>query len=172
MNINHRHFVLILVSIITLIVVCTAYFFIYKQTIVQADHYASANFEISNEDGLRQKEADLKKVYDDTKTERDNLKLFFINEDKAVVFIEMVEKVGIDTNTKIEMGSISNTADVLKANVKVDGSWMGVMTALGLIENLPVSSVIYDLKINSSGELTKTSRLWTLTFSIEVLTNK
>jgi len=172
MKINHRHFVLIIIAIITIVVVCIAYFLIYRQTIVQADHYASANTELSNEDGLRQKEMDLTKVYDETKIERDNLNSFLVNEDKAVIFIEMVEKVGIDTNTKLELGSISNSTDILKAGVSVEGLWSDIMSALELLENLPISSVIYDVNMTSSGELTKTSKSWKMTLNIEALTTK
>jgi len=172
MKMNHRHFVLIIFAAITIVVVCVVYFIIYKQTIVQANHYVSANTELVNEDSIKQKETDLRSVYDDTKEQRDSLISFLISEDKAVTFIEMVEKVGSDSGTKLELGSIANVEDILKANVTVAGSWTNVMTALQLLENLPVSSVIYNVNLNSSSELEKSTKIWTMTLNIEALTIK
>lgn len=172
MKMNHRHYVLIIFAIVSIAVVSMAYFLIRRQTIVQAIHYVNASKELANEDIIKQKEQELKKIHDDTEEQRSGLSSRLIKEDKAVTFIEMVEKVGTESNTKLELGSITSSAGLLKANINVIGSWANVMTALTLLENLPFSSVISDVDLGTSAVSGKEAKVWSLNLSIEALTTK
>jgi hypothetical protein len=150
-----------------------AYFLIRNQTIVQAIHYVNANKEIANEDIVKQKEQELQKIHRDTDDERASLLGRLIKEDKAVYFIEMVEKVGVESSTKLELGSITTSdTGTLKANVTVSGSWQNVMTALVLLENLPISSKISNIDLSASGGSGKEVKSWILNLTIEALTIK
>ena len=173
MKMNHRHYVLIVFALISIVVVSMAYFLIRNQTIVQAIHYVNANKEIANEDIVKQKEQELQKIHRDTDDERASLLGRLIKEDKAVYFIEMVEKVGVESSTKLELGSITTSdTGTLKANVTVSGSWQNVMTALVLLENLPISSKISNIDLSASGGSGKEVKSWILNLTIEALTIK
>ncbi len=173
MKMNHRHYVLIIFAIASIAVVSMAYFLIRNQTIVQAIHYVNATKELANEDIIKQKEQELQKIHDDTEEQRSGLSSRLIKEDKAVTFIEMIEKVGTDSNTKLELGSISSSdAGLLKANITVVGTWSNVMTALALLENLPVSSIVSNVDLSAGSQAGKEVRTWNLNLSIEVLTLK
>ena len=100
-----------------------------------------------------------------------------------MLVIEMVEKIGEYSNTDLELSTISNDKDSIKAKVNAKGSWAGVMKALILLENLQVSSSISNISLNTSlgldggvlksGEKKSTNQnIWNLSLDIQALTSK
>ncbi len=172
MKINLRHYILIISAILCILASSGAYYFVYKQAIGQADKYVKVNKELENEDSKKQTEQDLVKTYESTKVSRAQLLSFFVKEDKVVSFIEMVEKVGDQSKTKLELSSINNDNGIIKTNISVKGSWNNVITALMIIENLPLSLNIKNVRLSTSSGLDKKSSGWELQLSIEALSIK
>lgn len=172
MKINPRHYILIVFAILSILATGFAYFFIYQKAISQADQYVQVNKEIENEDTKKHNDQDLIKIYNSTKDSREKILTYLVKEDKVVNFIETLEKVGTDSNTKLELSSINNDSGIIKVNVSVKGSWSNVMTSLVLVENLPLSLYIKDVKLNSVSDLEKKGRSWELTFSAEAISIK
>ncbi len=169
MKINPRHYILILLALASIGISVAGYFLIYNQTIFQAEHYVNANKELENENTKKQNDQDLVKIYDNSKDDRTKVSSFLVKEDKIVNFIEMVEKVGNDSHIDLELSSISNDDAKVKAQVNAKGSWSGILTALTMIENLPVSSTISNVKMNVAGSPVKGARDWSLSLDIEAL---
>jgi hypothetical protein len=175
MKINHRHYVLLLISIVTLIAVIVGYYVIYKQTKKQANYYVSASNEIENEHSKKQIEIDMQKIHEDTKEERLLLKDLIIKEENVVKFIELVEKVGEESNTKLELSTLTKDTEKVKAKIIASGSWGNVMTALGLLENLPLSTVVSNLHLGTTVLEEKDAKktvVWNLSVDIETLIKK
>lgn len=170
MKINHRHYILILFAIITVVVVCIGYYFIYNKTIIQAESYVHANQEVDIEAHKKQTDQELQKMFDATKSSRAKLSSFLVHENTLVTFIEMVENVGEQTGTKLELSSLTTESDMVKARVTVSGSWTGVISALMLIENLPVNLSINDIHLDTVD--TKGIRSWSMSFALQAVTIK
>ena len=171
MKINSRHYVLIMISLLCVIIVSYGYYYIYNMAIIQAGNHQNIVSEIKNEDSRSLNTQNLLKVYNATKESRDKLSSYFVNKDKIVNFIEMVEGVGDNSNTELELSSISNDENIIRAKIQVKGSWSGVMTALIMIENLPLSMSINNVRLDSSGDLSK-NHGWNMNLDIEGLINK
>lgn len=180
MKINHKHIILILIGLICLATSAFAYIYIYQKTIKLAQNFSKVSLEMNSEDGKKKYEQELIKLYDDEKDNRERVENFLIKEDKMVNFIEIIENVGEITNTKLEISSLNKESNAVKAKVSVIGTWTGIMRALILIENLPVSSKISNVVFNTSNGLDKNSsekksssaNTWKLVFDIEAITIK
>ncbi len=169
MKINHRHYVLIFLALFSVAVSVGSYVLLYRHAIFQAEHYVNANKELEDEDNKRQSDQGLVKTYEASKDSRAKITTFLIKEDKIVDFIEMIEKVGSEAHVDLELSSIDNNDIKVKAQVTAKGGWSNILTALTLIENLPISSSIGNIKMNVSDGKDKQSRIWNLSLNIEAL---
>lgn len=172
MKMNHRHIILILFAIISIFASSFAYYFIYNKTLELAHSYVRDMGDVNSEGDKHQKEQELVRVYESTKESRLKISTFLIHEDKIVNFIETVENIGDSSNTKTEISSINNGDGVVKAKVTSSGSWSGVMTALSLIENLPFSVVIKNVRLSAMSGLDKKGSGWELSLDIEAVSIK
>ncbi len=172
MKINYRHYILIFFAILSIFISSASYLFLYNRSIKQSYNYLVTKKEFENEDNRKQGEQGLIKVYNSTKETRSKLNSFLVHEDKIVDFIEMVEKIGLDSDTKLELSSINNVDGVIKANISAKGLWSNNMTALYLIENLPININIKNVRMNSLDESDKKGHIWELSSSIEVMNIK
>jgi hypothetical protein len=172
MKINHRHSILIFFAIISIFASSFAYYFIYNKTLELAHAYIRDIGDVNSEGDKNQKEQQLVKVYETTKDSRIKINSFLIHEEKIVDFIETVEMVGINSNTKTEISSINNGDGLVKAQITSSGSWSGVMTALHLIENLPFSVVVKNVRLETMNDLDKKGSAWELSLNIEAISIK
>ncbi len=182
MKTNHRHYILILLSIISVTLSSFVYVFIYRKTLELAKNHSKITNEMNSEDDRKKYEQELIELYDMSKGGREKIQSYITKDDKIVDFIEMVEKIGIDTKTDFELSSINNDKGNIKAKVSAKGSWVNILRALTLIENLPMNSSIKNIVLNTSGNLdgsaikvssdTKTTDKWKLTLDIETITTK
>lgn len=175
---NSRHYTLVFFALCSVVAASFGYVLIYKQTAAQAGHSATALLDVENETKQKQHEQELIGIHEETKTEREKLSSFFIAEDSAVDFIERIEKIGTDSQTDLELSSITSDESHIRAKVGVSGTWSGVMNALMLMENMPLSIVLSDVRLDTSGDLESKDKkapkghMWHLSLSIEALTKK
>ena len=133
----------------------------------------NVNEEVNNEDNRKKSEEDLFSLYESSKESRAKVLNYFVQESKIVDFIEKVEGIGDLSKTKLEISSISNDSNSLKAKIEVEGGWVNVMTAFSLIENLPVSLSINNAKITSTDSTgKKPTKVWNLELDIDALITK
>lgn len=162
MKINSHHFVLIFFSLLSLMVTTYGYYFIYNNTLSQARNYKIISEQANNEDYKKQSSESLNKIYNSTKPDREKLSSYFVHEDKIVSFIELIEKIGPDSGTNVELSALSKDEKNIKAKVSIKGSWTGVMTALIMLENQPFSISINNLNISKllESDKDKTGGWW------------
>lgn len=173
MKINSRHYILIIFALLSIAAALFSYFFIYNKTLAQVINYVNVNEEVENEDSRKKSEEELLSLYESSKESRTKVMDFFVQEDKIVDFIEKVESIGDSSKTKLEISSISNDNKSLKAKIEVEGGWVNVMTAFALIENLPISLSINNVRIRSTdGGGKKPAKIWNLELDIEALITK
>lgn len=172
MKINSRHYILIILSIATIILVILSYIFMYNKTTEQARNYIDTVKKVEDENSRKQSEQDLIKMHDETESDRSKIHSFIIQEDKVVDFIETIEKIGDNSDTKIELSAIAKDDMSIKAKVTATGSWSNIMTALMLIENIPLSVSLNDIRLYSTETSAKGVKTWNLGLDIQVLTTK
>ena len=164
MKANHKHYTLILISALTLIFSVGGYFIIYKIMMDQKEKGISAISAISLEDEKKLMEQELEKVYKSTKEDREFIYSLLIPEDKIVPFIEEIEKIGDYTKTEFNISSISSDTDNLKAHIESMGLWSNIMQTLLLIENMPYSVSINNIRLEGMDK-----DKWKLSLDIKAL---
>ncbi len=172
---HHHTFLLVLAISVTMLVgVVYGYmYYVVRFSIVRA---ANARDIVSLEKANKDRESDVRALYDRTKNDRDSLVNFFIPADRVVDFIEAIEALGPQTGSKVTLNidtvdakdSEDGKHGLARANVEIIGSWISVMRALSLAENFPyavsVSQTRLSLQTGTSG-----SYNWKASFVVEVV---
>jgi hypothetical protein len=176
MKINSRHYILILFAILSMIVSFSAYFFLYRQTTIQANKYLSARKQIEVEKSNVNHEETLLETFNKYEEQRKKISTYIVKEDDLVKFIERLEKIGTDAKSKLEISSIGKTDNKIRAKITAEGGWQSIMTTLMMIEDLPVSMLVNNVRIDTLGGVEKTpsktvmENEWRLSLDIEALT--
>lgn len=186
MKINSKHYILIIFAIAAIILSIFGYIVMYRNIITQAMNSSKIMNEVNAESEKKKYENDLTAVFNNTVSDRAKLSSYFIHEDKIVDFIENVEKIGTDSGTDLILSSINSdnlssakigTVGHVKAHITVNGSWANVMKSLILIENIPYSLSMNNVRLDSvsGAELSVDNKKevrgkrWNLALDIEVL---
>ncbi len=179
MKINHRHYILIVFAFASILVSVACYFFLYKQTTKQANNYLKAVDQVQSEKTGVNYEQKLIETFNKYEADRQKIESYMVEEDNLVEFIEQIEKIGNDSKTDLELSSIGNADGKIKVKVTAIGTWQEVMTALMMLENMPISISVKDVRLDTSGDIEKTVggktvnvQGWRLSQDIEVLTTK
>jgi hypothetical protein len=166
MKINFKHYILVPIAILSLIASSLSYLYLYNFIVKKAEAYSDTLKKVELEKERKKNEQETVKMYVDTLSDRNRLGSFFVSEDKVIEFIESVEKIGPESSTAIELSSIKVEEGHFRFHSEVKGSWTNVIRALILIENLPYSMSLDNVRI-FFGE-----KQWNLSVDIGVLTIK
>lgn len=191
MKTNHRHYILLLFALATIIVSIFGYVFLRAAVLSEAVQSAQLIKEANLIDEKKQHEQGVTSLYTQSAESREKLRGYLVAEESVVTLIEEIEKIGADTNAPIELGSISSedaskgsaiALSSFKAHVEARGTWADVMRDLVLLEKMPHSVSISNVRLFNSGEMVaselpvkgtpvKTSQ-WRLSLDIKILTTK
>lgn len=194
MQTNHRHYILLLVALITLAVSSFGYY-LFNQTITaQAIESSRIIKEAATLDEQKQREQDVASAYAKSAEDRSKLMSLLVQQDKVVDLIEEIEKIGVDTSTALELSGITSEEAVTEkgtatshfgAHVDARGTWAEVMHVLILIENMPHAVSLSNVRLTEAGDTSSSAELsvkaktpakeikvkqWRLTLDIRVLT--
>ncbi|MES3031495.1 MAG: hypothetical protein V4697_03740 [Patescibacteria group bacterium] len=163
MKLHSGHYILALVALVTATVAGFGFFFLYSHIVGQAQNSAHAVRAVGLETERKQQEGQILKIYEETQADRTKIFESLVQEDEIVQFIEEVEKIGPASSTTLELSALTTGEGLIQAHLNIKGSWSGVMRALTLIENVPYSITLKDLRLTSS------ERLWNLDSDFSVL---
>lgn len=188
MKINFKHYILICLAICSVVISGVGYWFVYDRVIKQAKTYSSGLQNISLENNKKQHINEVAKAYNDTLEDRNKITNFLLNDDKIVGLIETIESIGENSSSNVTISGINNedlssaekgTFGHLIARIDAKGTWVNIMRALIMIENLSYSISINNLNLISEGGESASSKTkivkndnWKLSFDISVLTIK
>ncbi len=178
MKMNHRHYILTFFAFVSILASGFCYAFLYRQTTLQASEYLNTVKQIDLQKGTASYEETLTQTFEKYEADRLKIKSLVVREGGLVGFIEQIEKIGPESKTDLELSSIGTTDDKIRARVTAKGGWQEVMTALMMIENLPVSLLISNVRIEGEGSLdsgeakTTVVKNWRLTLDVETITTK
>lgn len=158
MKVNSKHYVLLFIGLLTLVISATGYWYVYKTTVSQAQKHAFLVREIENNEQNNKEEIKLLQISSSTRERREMLSSYFISDEKILDFIKSIENVEKNSSTEvilsgIDAGNQSENVDKLTGDVKIHvvikGDWINVNKALSLIENLPYSIYISNASLRS-----------------------
>lgn len=179
MNINHRHYILLIFATLAILGSATGYILMYRESVIQARGSALAQAEVILENNKKLHEQELTAAYADSLSDRSRLSSFLVSEDEIVEFIESVEAIGASSGAEVEISGIDTEEIAVKdeesfghisAHLNISGTWVNVMRALILVENMPYSVSLNNIGLFSSG--TAKAKQWELSLDMRVLTSK
>jgi hypothetical protein len=129
----------------------------------------------------KDREKDLRALFEETAAERSRLIGFFVPSDSTVQFIEAIESLGPVAGSVVTLSSIDQslpegsppgTRGIVSAHIDVRGPWAAVMKTLMLAENLPYHISINQVRLDSSlpTEGRAVAREWRLSFDLKAST--
>lgn len=181
MKTNHSTFLIlaILVSMFTIAVYAYMYVTIdisLKKT-VKAQTVANASALAKN------REKSFLETYEKTSAKWSLIKNFFVSSNKIVDFIEVVEKLGDQSGSRVSIRSIEadnldnapiDKEGTVRLKVNARGSWQTVMKALSLAELLPYKVNVNNIQVSSYKDTTNLSKNnvaqqaeWDMSFDIQ-----
>lgn len=200
MKIGHKHYILLIMSILAFIVSVTAYFIMYKNIVKQGSVTSKAHAELQYQNEMKKHEEDLVQLYNNSEKDRQNINSIIISEDKIVDFIEAVENIGKQSGVEITISSINkenkdskdaklknfNIGNTITARVDAKGSFASIMKSLVLLENMPYQVYLNNILITTdatdsvgNGDInvpikkkTSTNNKWSLSLQVKALSTK
>lgn len=183
---NHRHYTLLILALGAIVISSMSYIFLYRAIESQSILAQETLKTLAIEDKKKQQEGDSASIYAKTTDERVRINTALLSQEKVVDFITATEKIGTDTNTQLELSSISDETipndthfAYFKGRVTTRGSWANVMRALSLLEHMPYGISFDTVKIAESADSAAVSKdkktsakKWESTVDIRVLTAK
>lgn len=167
-------------SVLTLIIAVGLYVYMYEATDNLITRTLEARRTVATGEATRAQEAEMAKLYETTKEQRDRLSSYFAPSENAVTVIQAIESINDLSGASVEFSSIkaNSPADAkgkigqVTASVKVNGQWKNVMRAVELFETLPYQKNIRNFSLNGMevGEIGKRSYRWESTFDISIAT--
>lgn len=109
---------------------------------VVSEQLAQIESEVKKDESLRS----IKNLMNDTKKEREQVAEFFVQPNGTVDFIETLESLGRIAGVKLEIESVGvgalkgktgSSTESFRLSFKTEGSWVGTMHILSLLENMP-----------------------------------
>jgi Tfp pilus assembly protein PilO len=174
---NHRHYILLIFAIITLVVTVFGFIFLRKDIYERAGVAAEIVKEVNQIDEKNKREIDIANIYDKSSGQRNLLSSFLVSKEQIVNLIESIEQIGTDTSTNLELSGIvnqevskDNKVSTFQSHIEVQGSWSNVMRAFILIENMPYSVSLNNIRLVKSNA--SKSQEWTLSLDARVLTGR
>lgn len=174
---NNSHTFLLILAISVTMLVSGLYVYMYYVVNVSITRAAAARDIVFLERANSGREQNVKDLYERTKIDRESLPKFLIPADRVVEFIESIEALGPQADSRVSLSSIEDTPPgqvtdsvygLAVANVEATGSWSSVMRTLSLAENFPYGVSIKNVRISTS-IAEKGSRSWKVNFTVEVI---
>lgn len=172
----HAHLLLLICSIIATSCVGLLYFYMYKTVGSSTIKALAAASVVRSQIRSSAEQKRNQQIYNDTKSDRQKLNTFFINDADAVSFIESLESLEGQSGTKIELTNVtaddasnvkSNAVANIKGHVQASGSWGNIMRVLMLAESLPYQSHLENVHLDIGGEDIKSKQQsWSLSFDV------
>lgn len=165
---NSKHYILLMVGLVSAIIASFGYWYVYRSIVVNAENKIKVLNEIAVNNRNKENENLLIEISKRTEADRKVLPSYIISEDKILEFIDSVEGIEKVSSTTMNLSSISkdDSSEHVKVNVEIKGEWNNVRRALSLLENLP-----YSINIDNMN-LLKSSDEWNMSLSIRALSSK
>ena len=139
MRTNNKNYVLLLIGIVTVVLSCAGYWYVYNSVIENSKKNSLVLQEIEKDLESKNNEDSLLEIGKTTEQDRQRISSYIISEDRILDLITSIEDVEKFSSTEVVISSILKDETGKYINIKVDvkGAWPNINKALILIENLP-----------------------------------
>jgi hypothetical protein len=174
---NHRHYILLLIACVTTVVSVLGYIVLYRMVVSSAALAATAAADEAIASQKNQYEKELTAIYSSSFNELSRIAGYVVSQEKIVEFIQSVESIETNSGAKVELSGIdsgnfapteANPIGSLKAHMEIEGSWKNVMRAFVMLENIPYSISLNNIRLVKDSE----DRLWKMSAGLEALISK
>jgi hypothetical protein len=179
-KLRSQHYLLLILSFLTLFAAVVAYVFMYKDAVIKAEEADAIKTAVSVADKHTLEAENMKIIYNNTVSDRALVPSFLVSVDDAVPFIDAVEAIGPATGVTLSISSLSSGTDnasshgIVTATISAVGNWTNVMRAVQMVENMPyaisIKSINMDV-LSSDGSSAKSTPHWTAALDISVLSS-
>lgn len=176
MHTNHRHHILLILAFFAIIGSVCAYVVLHNVIKSQSIRAHDGLHELTVTDEKKKREADTASLYAKTTLEREYLTRVVLPKENIIDFIQLLEQTAIDVGVELELSGVTDESVIspdkigyFKGHIEINGAWSNVMRALIMIENIPYSVAISDVRLNNGSD----QKLpWSLSLDLKVLTTK
>ena len=159
-----------------------AYFYFIRVIKHKMEHTSSIENTLNNKIAEKKNIDLLTKKINEIANTRDKISRYFVDQSKIEIFVDYLENLGVQNNTKLVVDSVELAKDksnIISASVTINGSFGNVMKVVGLIENAQYKIHINNSFVNkdisqSSGtdtKITKSISSWQANVSFNVISS-
>jgi hypothetical protein len=163
MKANYRHYTLFVLAFLAFVATGLGYSYVRSQIFTQAVKAAELAKQVDVLEQKKKHEYDATTTYSRRPDQPALLTKYLISKEKVVDFIELIENIGTETSTEIDLTGIDSpeitkTAAVeanyshMKAHIQIDGTWPNVLRAIALLEKIPYSVGYDNVSVSQEGE--------------------
>ncbi len=160
---TYHHYSALTIAFVIFVISISGYIFIYYSIYDQAARTADTNGNIAAQQSAEIKERQISDSIAATVSDRALVSTFLISPNATVPFIDSIEGIGSQTGSKVTIVSISNDTGTLTTHININGSWKNVMRAMHLVENIP-----YSLRMDNVRMSLQTGGQWNEDFDISI----
>ncbi len=158
-----HHYSALTISVTIFLVSIFGCIFIYYSVNDQTASTAAAEKAVLTEQGTAARQKSIVDSLKATVDERAIIGSFVLTSDQTVPFIERVEGISKQSGATVVLVSISADAALVHAHVNIQGTWANTMRAMHLVENLPYSIAMDNVRVSLLGK-----GLWNEDFDIAI----
>ena len=152
MKANHKHYILLVLSILAFASAIAGYWALYYTVTYHGRESSEVLSKQVLVDEKRQYTQQVESIYEKTASDRALISSHSVTADKVVDFIEIIEQIGTTTSSATVISAIDINEGFLKAHMEMKGSWSDIMKALVLVENIPYSIALNNIRLIKSAE--------------------
>jgi uncharacterized iron-regulated membrane protein len=164
---TYHHYSALAIAFAVFLASIGGYIFIYYSVNDQSAATAKAESDVTTEQGAAVRQQNIVDSLAATADDRALVNSFLLSPDGTVAFIEKVEGISQGSGAAVSLASISADSASVYAHVNIQGQWSNMMRAMHLVENLPYSIGMDNVRVSLQGK-----GAWSEDFDITIpLTN-
>lgn len=145
---TQRNIIILTILVLINAIAMFSYFYLFGVVKDKNQRFSVASIEIETEELRNEEMSSLRNIVRSTQDERVSLDTHFIDSNKIVHLLDMIEGLGESSGTELEIVSVdlisnivnekTNSRDVLRLAIRADGTFVNVFKLLLLLENTPL----------------------------------
>lgn len=169
MHANHKHYILLTLSILAFASAIWGYWALYYTVTYHGRESSEVMSKQILVDEKRQISQQVESIYAKTVEDRARIFTHSVTADRVVDFIETIEQIGTTTSSATMISAIDISEGFLKAHMEMKGIWSDVMKALVLVENMPYSISLNNIRLTKAVESVENigAGVWALSADIK-----
>ncbi|MDP3962690.1 MAG: hypothetical protein Q8Q03_02385 [bacterium] len=171
MHTNHRHYILLFVSILTIASAIAGYSALYYTIVYHGKESSQVSSKQADLYEKKQQAELVASIYRKSEEERSLLASYIPTQDSIINFIEAVEAIGTTTSVILDISAIDMSDGSLGVHIETQGNWTSTMESLALLENISYSITLNNLRLVKVQEAgADPGKTWSWKMSVDVKT--